>query len=258
MSLNGANGSNGLAAGGQSPEYIVPLQINGEEITTDNTFDVVSPRTGKLLWKSASCSKKDAIRAVEAAQAAFPNWSRTKPAKRRDLLLKAAELFESRAEELAELMDTETGSPPALSKGFNLPTTIELIRDVAGRIATIQGSVPICAEEGTSAIVYKEPYGVILGIAPWYNTKTAFTEACSLTDCSQERSLYSGRSSGIICTGRWQYYYSQSFRAVTSLLLCYWPRFQRRRYSRWLSQCPCSPASRCCRGDYGPHRASIC
>ena len=155
------------AATNGSSEYVIPLQINGKEVTTDTTFDVVNPATGKVTWKCSSASKEDAVKAVEAAQAAFPAWSRTKPSKRRDIFLKAAEVLERRGEELGEYMMTETGAQPMFAGGFNVPTSVEMLRDVAGRIVTIAGSVPVCGEEGTSAIVYREPYGVVLGIAPW-------------------------------------------------------------------------------------------
>ena len=157
--------SNGDSNG--SSEYTVPLQINGEEVQTENTFDVVNPATGKVLWKSASASKGEAIKAVEAAQAAFPAWSRMKPSKRRDIFLKAADMLQSRAEELGHYMVEETAADQFYASGFNVPNSVEMLKDVAGRIATIMAQVPIIAEEGKSAIVYKEPYGVVLGIAPW-------------------------------------------------------------------------------------------
>ena len=158
--------TNGTSKGDSAPQ-IVPLQINGEEVQTSNTFDVVDPSTGKVLWKSASASKVDAIRAVEAAEAAFPAWSKTKPSARRDIFLKAADILASRTEELSEYMIRETGSLPGYAAGFNVPNAVEMLKDVAGRIITISASVPVCGQEGKSAIVYKEPYGVILGIAPW-------------------------------------------------------------------------------------------
>lgn len=145
----------------------VPLLINGKEVTNETTFDVVSPVSGKLIWRGSAVSKQQAIEAVEAAQVAFPAWSKTKPSFRRDILLKASDILKSRGEELCEYMEIETGSTEGISKYFNLPSSIEQLRDVAGRIVTVTGNIPICAEEGKSALIYKEPYGVVFGIAPW-------------------------------------------------------------------------------------------
>ena len=161
-----SNGTNGVTDG--ASEYVIPLQIDGNDVKTKDTFNVVNPATGKVIWKCSSASKDDAIKAAEAAQAAFPTWAKTKPSERRDLFLRAADILEHRGEELGQYMKDETGALPAVVGGFNIPTSVEMLRDVAGRIVTaIAGSVPICGQEGTSAILYKEPYGVVLGIAPW-------------------------------------------------------------------------------------------
>ena len=162
--------SNGHVAhrGNGAPELTVPLLVNGEEITTSTTFQVTSPLTNKPIWKSSSASSKDAISAIEAAEAAFPAWSTTKPAERRDILLKAASVMSARSDELAEYLEIETGAINSFSAGFNVPSSVEMLKDVAGRIVTsISGAVPCVAQPGKNALVLKEPYGVILGIAPW-------------------------------------------------------------------------------------------
>ncbi|KAJ6530322.1 salicylaldehyde dehydrogenase [Mycena capillaripes] len=146
--------------------YTIPLLINGKERTSDSTFPVDSPVSHTTIWSCSTATTADADAALAAASAAFPVWSKTKPAVRRTILLKAADLLEERAEELSLHMQQETGAPPPFA-GFNIVTAAELIRDTAGRISAISGSVPVCQEEGTSALVLKEPYGVVLAIAPW-------------------------------------------------------------------------------------------
>lgn len=146
---------------------VVPLLINGKEETGSATFDVVSPYTNEPCWAAAAATPAEAIRAVESAEAAFPLWSQTKPAARRDILLKAADILESRLEEYAGFMRTEMGADVGASQFFVTPLAIRMLRDIAGRITSICGSVPIVEEEGKSAIVHKEAMGVILGIVPW-------------------------------------------------------------------------------------------
>ncbi|KAJ7042786.1 aldehyde dehydrogenase domain-containing protein [Mycena alexandri] len=146
--------------------YTVPLLLNGKEIISSTTIPVTSPVSHKPIWSYSSASSADADAAVAAASAAFPAWSKTKPAARRNILLKAADLLQERGEELKTHMFEETGSPLGFGE-FNVFTAAELIRDAAGRISSIAGSIPICKDEGTSALVLKEPYGVVLAIAPW-------------------------------------------------------------------------------------------
>jgi acyl-CoA reductase-like NAD-dependent aldehyde dehydrogenase len=145
----------------------IPLWINGKEVTTSSTFDVTSPGTGKKLWSCSSVSKAEALEAVSVAGTALSSWSKTKPAFRREILIRAADLLEKRLEEAHSYMHQETGAADAFCK-FNTTTTLEIFRDVAGRIMpALQGEIPVCQADGTSALLLKEPYGVILSIAPW-------------------------------------------------------------------------------------------
>lgn len=131
-----------------------------------STFEVHAPKTEKLLWKSAGATTKEANEAVESSQRAFKSWRKTKPPQIRKIFLKAADIMEARLEELASYQMEETAAPEFIVKHFNIPTTIEVLRDIAGRVSTaMTGSMP--PTEGGGAFVFKEPYGVILGIAPW-------------------------------------------------------------------------------------------
>ena len=157
-----------MATNGESvAEITIPIWINNKEEHLSSTFDVVNPATGKVAWKSASASKKDATRAIEAAQAAFPAWRKTKSSFRRDILLKAADILQSRGEEYGKFQTIETGASEDFTVHFNIPVAVGMLRDVAGRIATVTGYMPECGEKGRSAMVLKEPYGVVLGIGPW-------------------------------------------------------------------------------------------
>ena len=147
--------------------YTVPLLINGEEVTTSTTFPVISPASHKEIWQSSSASLDNVSSALSAAQNAFKSWSKTKPTIRRNIFLKAADLLDSRKDEYGSYMKEETGAEAAFSTGFNVPLAAEIMRDAASRITSIHGAIPTCDQEGTSALVIKEPYGVILSIAPW-------------------------------------------------------------------------------------------
>lgn len=146
----------------------VPLIINGhEEYNPSSAFEVISPYTNRPCWTTASATPQNAIRACDSAAAAFPSWAATKPAVRRDILLRAADLLEERLEQNAEYMRIEMGADVGASQMFVVPLGIRMLRDIAGRILGVCGSVPVVEEEGQSAMVVKEPMGVILGITPW-------------------------------------------------------------------------------------------
>lgn len=153
---------------GDNADYTVPLFIDGKDFTTKTSFDVEGPSTEETIWKVHSASVEDAQHAVKSAQAAFPEWSQTNPSQRRDIFMKVAQIMQEKTEELSGIMQKETGATPAWA-GFNISTTVEMVKDIAGRIAaSVEGSLPWCADPHSAAMIVKEPYGVVLAIAPWY------------------------------------------------------------------------------------------
>ncbi|KAI1378678.1 aldehyde dehydrogenase [Hypoxylon crocopeplum] len=146
--------------------YTVPFVINGEELRIENTFDVKSPDTGEVLHKCGIATEADALTAVEAAAAAGPKWRSSLPAERRDVFLRASEIMNNRRDELAQYMIDEVGASQDWAD-FNLNLVVDMFKDVAGRVNAVEGTVPACADPDISAMVLKEPYGVVLAMAPW-------------------------------------------------------------------------------------------
>ena len=159
--------SNGAGAnGGKKLGSTVPFIINGEEIVGEDTFDVTSPTNGEVLHQCGDADDAMAKKAVEAAAKAFPSWSQTTPAQRRGILLKAADLAGKRAQELMSYQKTETGASDAWA-AFNIFLLTECLLDIASRIMAIEGKIPTTQDPSHGALILKEPYGVILAIAPW-------------------------------------------------------------------------------------------
>jgi len=128
---------------------VVPLLINGEEITSNVVFDVVNPGSGKVAFKANGANAELAKKAVEAAQAAFPAWSKTKPLERRKLFLKAAQLLEERKDEVTKIQQQETSVDPGFAGGFQIGVSVGMLQECGARVSTIEGSVPEPDEEGT-------------------------------------------------------------------------------------------------------------
>lgn len=147
-------------------DYVVPFIIGGEERRGDQTFDVVSPGTGKLVHRCSLATQADADAAVAAAVRAFPKWRDATPSTRRDVLLKAADVMNARRAELADYMK-EAVSAAQQWADFNIDVAIDTIKDVAGRVSAVTGTVPSLSDPSLGAMVLKEPYGVVLAMAPW-------------------------------------------------------------------------------------------
>jgi acyl-CoA reductase-like NAD-dependent aldehyde dehydrogenase len=127
----------------KSSLHTAPLIINGQDVITTTTFPATYLATGRL-YQAGSVSKTDAVSAVEAAQGAFLSWSKTKPVVRRDLLLKAAELFEARKDKLVRYQVEETGAEVSFIDWI-LPLTINQLKEVAGKTSVVSG---VCARVG--------------------------------------------------------------------------------------------------------------
>ena len=69
--------------------------VNGEwhESKTDRYMDVYDPSTGEVIAKAPQCTSEEVLRAVEAAEKAFPEWSNTPVMKRAQALYKLRELM---------------------------------------------------------------------------------------------------------------------------------------------------------------------
>ena len=158
---------------------IVPLIIGGKDLVGSNRFPVHNPASGDTIWEAGGASVEEATYAIETAQAALSTWSKVKPPARRDIFLKAADLFATRKSELAQYQVQETGADQRFVEWI-LNLTVDNLKDVAGKCSLVAGSIPFSTEEGRGALVLKEPYGVILGIAPWF--VTMFRKCCLWTD----------------------------------------------------------------------------
>jgi len=159
--------TNGSSSFKGNPDWTVPLWRNGEQVVTSKTQIINSPLTDKQLYKASAASADDALAAVAAAEAAFPAWSRTKPGFRRDLFLRAAEELVKRKDDLWHFCSTETGSTEPYFE-FDFNDALESLKTCAGLIVGAStGSVPPILDEGRSAMLVKEPYGVVVAIAPW-------------------------------------------------------------------------------------------
>lgn len=144
------------------------LLINGEWVSAEGgeTFETFNPATGEKLADCANASPADIDRAVEAARAAFPAWSKTAPAERANLLLKVADLIEANAERLAMAETLDNGKPIRETTLVDVPLSVDHFRYFAGCLRAEEGSA-VMIDENTLSIVVNEPVGVVGQVIPW-------------------------------------------------------------------------------------------
>ena len=151
---------------------IAPLEcrqfIGGEWVESEGggTFEDLDPYTGDVVAYVPAGTREDARRAVEAAAEAFPAWAKTPPAERQRLFLRAADVFESRQDEIVPLIARETGATFGIGM-FQMGFVPNMLRQTAGAAYLPIGEVIPSDMPGTFAMGLHKPVGVVGAIAPW-------------------------------------------------------------------------------------------
>jgi acyl-CoA reductase-like NAD-dependent aldehyde dehydrogenase/ABC-type branched-subunit amino acid transport system ATPase component len=153
---------------GKTPMFHPKLLIADRDLGAGDsrTFDRLDPVSGAVASRAAAASIVDAMRAADAAAAAFPEWSAMAPAARRALLMKAADALEAKTGEFVEAVVSETGGTPGWAH-FNVHLAADMIREAAAMTTQISGEVIPSNRPGSIAMAMRQPVGVILSIAPW-------------------------------------------------------------------------------------------
>jgi acyl-CoA reductase-like NAD-dependent aldehyde dehydrogenase len=141
--------------------------IGGEwtDAAEGGTFDVKGPFTGETVATAPAGGADDAARAIEAAAAAFPAWAATPPAVRQGVFLKAADVLESRSDEIVAALARETGATFGFGM-FQMHFVPGLFRQAAALPYQPIGTV-IPSDTGAFSMGIRKPVGVVAAIAPW-------------------------------------------------------------------------------------------
>jgi acyl-CoA reductase-like NAD-dependent aldehyde dehydrogenase len=141
--------------------------IGGEWVAAagGETFDDLDPFTGDVIAHVAAGTREDAKRAVESAAEAFGEWSTAPPAQRQAVFLKAADILESRRDEVVSWLARETGCTFGFGM-FQMGFVPGLFRQAAGTAYAAVGEV-IPSDTGAFAMGIRRPAGVVGAIAPW-------------------------------------------------------------------------------------------
>ena len=142
--------------------------INGEWVQADSgeTIDVVNPANGQRLGGVPKSGAAETRRAIEAAHAAFPEWSRTTAAYRAGLMRKLHDAIMDNRDALAELLTLEQGKPLAEAKGeVGMSASYVLWFAEEGR--RVYGDTIPSPWADRRMMAIRQPVGVIGAITPW-------------------------------------------------------------------------------------------
>jgi len=144
------------------------LLIGAEEVQAQDgsTFPDTDPFTGDLVSTLAAGKAADVRRAISSADQAFASWSQSSPAERRGIFLKAADVMDAKAPELATAMTAETGGTFGWGM-FNAGFASSILREAAAAVTFPLGQVLATDTPGALSLAIRQPSGVVAAFAPW-------------------------------------------------------------------------------------------
>jgi len=146
-------------------DKVVPHFIASEHVTSQATFDNISPLDNSVMNKVAAGDAATVDRAAKAAAAAFPAWRALDGMKRRAVLHKIADRIEEHAEEIAILDSIDAGQPIRYMVKAALRSA-ENFRFFADRAPNARDGLALPTDTHLNYTI-RQPIGPIGVITPW-------------------------------------------------------------------------------------------
>tara|TARA_R110002096_G_scaffold257381_1_gene450801 strand:- start:128034 stop:129455 length:1422 start_codon:yes stop_codon:yes gene_type:complete len=145
-------------------ENNLKFYINGEWVdpVVPNQFDVINPATEEAFTQISMGSKADVDKAVAAAKAAFPSYSKWSVEDRVALLERVLDLYAKRHDEIAKAISLEMGAPITMSKADQAAVGTIHFKSALDALKNFTFE-----EKDRGVIIRYEPIGVCGLITPW-------------------------------------------------------------------------------------------
>lgn len=142
------------------------LIIGGQRIKTDKTFAVTNPATEEVLAEVPEIDAASVQLALDSASTAFETWSKTPLGKRREIILRYAEVLEAHRDEIIDLLIAETGKPLDNAEyDFGMLTTC--LHFFCEEAARIDQQIVVDPDDRFLNYTLRQPLGVVVGYLAW-------------------------------------------------------------------------------------------
>lgn len=146
------------------------LLIGGEWRESKNRTVIRYPYNDAPAGEVHDASVEEVAEAVENAHRAWLSWAETPAFKRAEIISRAADLLESRTQDMAQAMTYHTGKRLAESKG-EIARSLSTLRISAEEAKRIMGEVlpmdAVSTGAGKMGFTVRVPMGVVAGISPF-------------------------------------------------------------------------------------------
>ncbi|WP_108652342.1 betaine-aldehyde dehydrogenase [Dongshaea marina] len=158
--------------------------ISGQYLDNQSgeTFDVLNPATGKVIYQVEIADEKIKKAAIESARHGFEVWSSMSGMDRGRILNRAVNLLRERNDELAKIEVLDTGKPWQEASVVDVVTGADSIEFFAGLASSIEGNQQDLG--GDFYYTRREPLGICGGIGAWnYPLQIACWKAAPALAC---------------------------------------------------------------------------
>lgn len=138
------------------------MTIGGEPVAGDEALGVVNPALGSVFTEVPDCTRSELDAAMEAAQEAFPAWSRDEEGRRQALKACAKRVKES-VDRLSPFLTQEQGKPLKKAQGEVIGASV-WFKYAAGLDIPVE---VVQDDEKIRAEIHRKPLGVVAAITPW-------------------------------------------------------------------------------------------
>jgi malonate-semialdehyde dehydrogenase (acetylating)/methylmalonate-semialdehyde dehydrogenase len=144
-----------------------PLYINGQPVISSGPKDVqYNPANGEALAEIPRTTPEEISAAVEAANSAFPAWSRMPVLQRCRVLFKYRQVLEANAEQLIGLITEENGKTIEEARG-SFQRGVECVEFACSAPTLMMGDTVDQVGTGVDGWSTRVPIGVCAGITPF-------------------------------------------------------------------------------------------
>lgn len=142
--------------------------INGQLIAPvlDEHIENIDPSRGKVYSMIPDSNEQDVENAVIAAEEAFPAWSNTPKDERAAIMIKIADIIESRLTEFSAAESLDNGKPVSLASHVDIPRAVSNLKFFATAIQHYASESHNMEGQGINYTLRK-PIGIVGCISPW-------------------------------------------------------------------------------------------
>src|SRR5205809_7707474 len=142
--------------------------VNGQwvQAASGQSLNVDNPATGEIIGTVPKLSAAETRQAIEAANRAFPAWSKKTAKERAAILRRWFDLMMANQDDLARLMTLEQGKPLSESQG-EVASSAAFLEWFGEEAKRIYGDTIPPHQADKRIVVIKQPIGIVACITPW-------------------------------------------------------------------------------------------